>query len=442
MLAFPIAMPGPSSARPVPRRGELGLFVVLAAFPDRALAYGPEHFVGAPDALVDRLADYYAEVSTGRLRIVPRLGRPIVTLPQPRARYVHQAGALARDALSAFVASAEPAEQEALTASHAVVVFFAGTGRESHLGGGDPTDPWSNYTPITPPVAGFDDACIIAESEGPQLSSFGVLCHEFGHQLGLPELYAPGGAKHEGIGVWGLMGQGTWGGRGDRPTQLEAWSKARLGWVEVQTVDRTTRGVEVPAVSDVPLVVKIPAAVGRPEEYYLLENRRRTGVDERLPGEGILVWHVDERVTGFRSAQKDPRHKLLHLVEADGRGDLDRGHAAGGNRGDATDPWVGPPRVRRTVGAGLGLAGAGLLAFAALRMGAPRPLVPVLIRLSMAAAALAAAAYLRRTPVCGPETPGMLPYGGTPGRVVLRGFSPAGPRMTVDVLMAPEPPRE
>src|SRR5204863_403972 len=154
-------------------------------------------------------------------------------------------------------------------------------------------------------LAGFPDR---------PLSSFGVLCHEFGHLLGLPELYAPGGHAQEGIGVWGLMGQGTWLGRGERPPHLCAWSKLRLGWVEVETIARSTRGVTLPQVEREPRVVKIPAAPAHPEEYYLLENRARVGADRRLPGEGLLVWHVDERALAFRSAETDVERKLLGLV--------------------------------------------------------------------------------------------------------------------------------
>jgi len=43
---------------------------------------------------------------------------------------------------------------------------------------------------------------------------------------------------------------------------------------------------------------------------------------------------------------------------------------------------------------------------------------------------------LRQSPVCGPETPGMAPYGNAPGRVTLRGFSASGPEMTVDIEIA------
>jgi hypothetical protein len=234
------------------------------------------------------------------------------------------------------------------------------------------------------------------------------------------------------------MGQGTWLDRGEQPPHLDAWSKARLGWVDVETIGHTTTGVRVPAVTREPRVVRIPVSPGNEAEYYLLENRLREGADAHLPGEGLLVWHVDERRWGFRTGQRDPARKLLHLVEADGRGDLDRGHAAGGNRGDAGDPWVGPPAWRRQLGAGVGLLGALLVAAAVLRLAWPRPLRAVLLCLALGGGALGAAHLLRRGPVCGPGTPGMAPYDGGPGRVVLRNFSPAGPDMRVDVLIAPD----
>src|SRR5581483_2400469 len=333
-------------------------------------------------------------------------------------------------------------DRDALAGADALVVFFAGPGRESHTQSGDPDDPWSNYTAVIPPPDDppLREASVIAEEEMAPFSSFGVLCHEFGHLLGLPELYAPGGAAHEGVGVWDLMGQGTWLGRGDSPPGLSAWSKLRLGWVDVETVTTTTPALALPAVQTTPRVVKIPAVPGVPEEYYLLENRARIGVDRSLPGEGLLVWHVDERVRGFRSGESDPAHKLLHLVEADGRGDLDRGHAAGGNRGDATDPWRGPPPWRRRAAAAATLAAAVLIAAAVLRAARARAAVPVSLLLATAALLLGAAWPLRGAPVCGPGTPGMSPYEGGPVRVVLRNLSPASPVMHVDVLVAPPGP--
>ncbi|TMA95487.1 MAG: hypothetical protein E6J70_16740, partial [Deltaproteobacteria bacterium] len=304
---------------------------------------------------------------------------------------------------------------------------------------GDPDDPWSNYTVVSPPPGAtpLREACVIAEEEVPPFGNFGVLCHEFGHLLGLPELYAPGGPPHEGIGVWGLMGQGTWLRLGERPPHPCAWSKLRLGWADVETIERTARGVRLPAVEETPRVIKIPASPRRPEEYYLLENRERIGADSSLPGEGLLVWHVDETVGGFRTAESVAAHKLLHLVEADGRNDLDRGHGAGGNRGDRTDPFQGPPPWHRRTGAPVALLGALLAAGAVLRGVRARAFPAVLGPLGAAALVLAGAAWLRRGPFCGPGTPGMAPYDGSPVRAVIRNISPPGRVMSFDVWIAP-----
>lgn len=430
-----------AEAPPLRVRSPTGTMHVLAlhvGFPDRPVTKPREALIGRPDALLDRLAAYYREASHGKLVIEPALAEAVVTLPAPRASYVQRPNAMAAAALDAFDAVAGEADRALLARAQALFVIFAGPGQESHVGSGDPGDPWSNYVNLVPVNLGFADAVVLAEEEVPPFSNFGVACHEFGHLLGLPELYAPGGRTQEGIGKWGIMGQGTWVGKGDRPTGLDAWSKMLLGWVDVEVVDRTTPRVELPAVLEVPRIVRIPAASGRPEEYYLLENRRREGIDAELPGEGILVWHVDERRRSFRLGMADVHHKMIHLVEADGRGDLDRGTAAGGNRGDAGDPWVGPPRWHRAVGGALALAGALLLASAVFRAARPGFALPVALRTGMAAALLAGAFVLGRPgPVCGPATPGMAPYGSSRGRVVLDGFSPAGRVMHVDVVVAP-----
>jgi immune inhibitor A len=436
--------------RTVPTHGELRLLAIRANFADVPLAEPREHFAGAPDGLLDRLVAYYAEVSTGRLRIVPYLADAVVTLPLARARYVQRPMSLATDGIAAFVrAAATDADRRALADAQAVVVFFPGPGRESFMKPGPSDDPWSNYVDVEPPVAGFAAAIVVASSEYAhtkedgervQLSSFGVLCHEFGHLLGLPELYAPGAAVHEGIGKWGLMGQGTWVGGGNSPPHMEAWSKLKLGWVDAMTITESRRDVRVPAVTDEPLVVKIPAVPDKPQEYYLLENRQQVGFDAALPDAGILVWHVDESVTGFRTAQSKPDHKLLHLVEADGRNDLDRGTKNGGNRGDAGDAWAGPPRRRVIAGGLLGLLGAIFVGLAVYRATRGRQFLLVVATAAVGAGALGLGAWLGRSPVCGPQTPGMAPYGGQPERVVLRRFSPSAMVMSVDVLIAPSAP--
>ena len=50
------------------------------------------------------------------------------------------------------------------------------------------------------------------------------------------------------------------------------------------------------------------------KEYFLLENRQRTLYDRKLPGDGLLVYHVDETIDG----NENENHPFIKLLEADG----------------------------------------------------------------------------------------------------------------------------
>jgi immune inhibitor A len=64
-----------------------------------------------------------------------------------------------------------------------------------------------------------------------------------------------------------------------------------------------------------------------------MENRQQTGFDASLPGPGLLVWHVDESISG----NTNELHPKVALMQADGKRDLEQDH----NRGDAGDPYPG-----------------------------------------------------------------------------------------------------
>jgi hypothetical protein len=77
-------------------------------------------------------------------------------------------------------------------------------------------------------------------------------------------------------------------------------------------------------------------------EYWVVENRQKSGYDAGLPGCGLLIWHVDETVTPYNTANGSPEKPLLALEEADGRADLY--HNAG--RGDTGDAFPGSANNR------------------------------------------------------------------------------------------------
>lgn len=70
----------------------------------------------------------------------------------------------------------------------------------------------------------------------PENGGVGVFAHEFGHDLGLPDLYDTGGGPDNGTGFWTLMSSGSWASDssdaiGDKPVHMGAWEKLALGWI-------------------------------------------------------------------------------------------------------------------------------------------------------------------------------------------------------------------
>ncbi len=146
----------------------------------------------------------------------------------------------------------------------------------------------------------------------------GVYAHEFGHDLGLPDLYDRDYSSH-GAGSWCTMAAGAWPGGGTKPLHLSAWSKMRLGWISPTIVSESASNVRIPSSSEKPFALKLPIGAVDSREYFLLENRRRVGFDGELPAEGLVIWHIDES----KSDNDDEKRKLTDVAEADGVQDLD-----------------------------------------------------------------------------------------------------------------------
>jgi M6 family metalloprotease-like protein len=172
----------------------------------------------------------------------------------------------------------------------------------------------------------------------------GIFAHEFGHAVGLPDLYSTSDpATNAGIDWWGLMGSGNQN-QPSSPAHLEAWSKVELGWVPVLRIERDTSDLVIRAVGDSGSIVRIDIP-GSDGEYFLLENRQRLGSDIHLPSPGLLIWHVDSLEIARRAfhniIQNNPRRKGVDLEEADaGLLDEPRGGA------DHGDPFPGSTNAR------------------------------------------------------------------------------------------------
>lgn len=191
----------------------------------------------------------------------------------------------------------------------------------------------------------------------PKIIEIGVFCHEYGHALGLPDLYDRTEPKAECVGCWCLMGSGSYGGdnlHADRPSHMSPWCKQYLGWADVKPL------LSVASHSFEPVDVKnrvykfvVPGTSNL--EYFLVEYRRKKGWDEFLHGEGLAIWHIDERMGAespnwpfapedqgqndspnvVTAGSFEPSHQLVALIQSDGANQLEIPGAS--NRGDASD---------------------------------------------------------------------------------------------------------
>jgi hypothetical protein len=123
------------------------------------------------------------------------------------------------------------------------------------------------------------------------MTNISVFTHEFGHMLGLPDLYArPENPGSEGLGQWCLMSNQLGNGK---PQHMSAWCKEQLGWLTPTVIDPTVKQklILAPVEGSARECYKVLARADG-TEYFLLEVRRKTGFDIDLPGEGLLVWRV------------------------------------------------------------------------------------------------------------------------------------------------------
>jgi immune inhibitor A len=154
-------------------------------------------------------------------------------------------------------------------------------------------------------------------------SPVGIFAHEFGHDLGLPDLYDTITGL-PGVGDWDLMDQGSWNGSpsGSSPAHPSAWDKILLNWTTAQTItakqnDLTIYPLETTKNNGNKSIYKIPISVANDptQEYYLITYDRKTGFDTNLPSEGLMVWHVDDSVGNIdqNNVNNSPNHRRLDL---------------------------------------------------------------------------------------------------------------------------------
>lgn len=396
---FP-ALLAPSAVERTPSEGAVDALLLTVEFPDRRANTPISAFEDLAFATTGKsLRTYYREVSYGRLNVggqvagwfqsgqsyhyyvnaddsagtsddygfdlSSRAFRPGDTYPRNVWGLVWETVRLADSAGVDFARFDSDGDRRV----DAVFIVHAGPGAEETRGI-NVDYIWSHKSNLTeylatiglPPVRadGVEIAGYVMVSESRRL---GILCHEFGHALGLPDLYRTmdGGEQQSVVGGFDLMDNGGWIDGGATPSHLGAWCKYQLGWIVPIALEpgaggpQRVEGAEIfaAAATDRPGTFYrllgnaggLDWRPGRPGrgEYFLIENRqaRQDDFDRALPASGLAIWHVDESRSG-NDAESADEH-LVTLVQADGE---DYTSFSGNNTlGERDDLWPGSRAV-------------------------------------------------------------------------------------------------
>jgi M6 family metalloprotease-like protein len=280
--------------------------------------------------------EYYQLVSNGKLDYQNDVVGPF-KLSRERAFYVNTL--LVKEALDLAVASGVDLTRYDSRGEGIIdAVNFMYAGQTQYLG-----EIWPHNSSIDLRYGTMRTSLYMLTSMGRNASelTIGTFCHESGHLLcRFPDMYDYGnrdgdGVESAGIGAYCLMGSGNHNDRGRTPSPVCAYLRDLAGWTD--TVDLSV-SAELEAVhGDYGTAMKFGTT--RLNEYFLVENRSRIGLDRGLPSSGLAVYHCDTRGSNELQEGSSTRHYQCALLQADGHLDLEHNI----NQGDGTDLFGAVP---------------------------------------------------------------------------------------------------
>ncbi len=153
-----------------------------------------------------------------------------------------------------------------------------------------------------------------------EMAGIGTFIHEFGHVLGLPDLYATRSSSAFTPGAYSVMDRGNYNNNCHTPPYHSGYERYCLGWVdpfelsEAADITLESPGTGIGEHEAVALL-----HTDNPNEYFIIENRQQGGWDEYIPGHGMLIWHIDydPEVWNSNICNINSSHQHVDLIEAD-----------------------------------------------------------------------------------------------------------------------------
>ena len=151
----------------------------------------------------------------------------------------------------------------------------------------------------------WDYACTseLKGNYGSTRCGIGTFCHEFGHVLSLPDLYDTNNNRDNlTLGSWDIMDRGSYNNYGRIPPSYSSYERFYLGWLEPEILSEEMNYSLTPLLSSNKAYIvtsskkhNLSGSNPNPNEFWMVENRRKEGMDVfGLPdgAEGILVTHI------------------------------------------------------------------------------------------------------------------------------------------------------
>jgi len=178
-------------------------------------------------------------------------------------------------------------------------------------------------------IYGYACTSELRGSSGSNMCGIGTFCHEFGHVLGLDDMYATSStATHHTLSLWDIMDYGPYLNSGRTPCAYSSYERFFLNWL-VPTELKTAGNYSLDTLTTKNTAYLISqygnhntsiANDPTSPEYFLLENRQQKGWDTYLPGHGMLITHIYYNATTWanNTPNNDPAAMGVDIVEADG----------------------------------------------------------------------------------------------------------------------------
>jgi M6 family metalloprotease-like protein len=294
--------------------GTKNLVMILIGYTDLAFTKTQADFAGLMNQIgynlngaVGSVKDYFLETSYGNFNVTTTVAGPYTA--------AHDMNYYGADNGNSHDVNSNELITEAVTLADAnvnyanfdndndgtvdgVYVIYAGYGQAS----GAPSNTiWPHAGSISTltldgkTISKYSCSNELQGTSGSAMTTIGVICHEFGHVCGAPDYYDTDYetvGQYDGMGNWDLMAEGSWNGSpaGNRPPHMNPLDKIKFNWA-IQTLLTSDVSLSINDIRTDPVIYRYNTTTAN--EYYLLENRQKTGFNTSVPGHGLMIYHVD-----------------------------------------------------------------------------------------------------------------------------------------------------